>query len=206
MRNVRAAVALACLILLPFGAGAAERGPEEIVRETTEQVLDELRAYEGDLGDDPDFVYNLVRREVLPQINMELVTRLALGRYWNEASEAQREQLTEEITTLLLRTYSQPLLDYEDEDVRYRAANVDEERGRASMRVEVDQRDGPAIPITYKFRKGDRNGWQVYDVTVEGVSLVTSYRDSFGSEIRRSGVDGLLEKLRERNRAGETEL
>lgn len=206
MRNLRAALVLACLILLPLGAGAENRGPEEIVRETTEQVLDELRRYEGNLEDDPGFVHDLVRREVLPQINMELVTRLALGRYWNEASEAQREQLTDELTTLLLRTYSQPLLEYQDEEVRYRSANVDQERGRASMRVEVDQRDGPAIPMTYKFRKGDGNGWQVYDITVEGVSLVTSYRDSFSSEIRRSGVDGLLEKLKERNRAGETEL
>lgn len=197
---------LGLLLTAPAAVTAENRDPETIVKETTEKVLQELRAYEGDLEQDPEFVYDLVRQEVLPNINMRLVTRFALGRHWNDATEEQREQIREEITTLLVRTYSEPLLDYGGEEVRYRSASVDEERGRASMRVEVDQPDGPSIPLTYQFREHDRNGWQVYDVVVEGVSLVTSYRDSFSSEIRRNGVDGLLERLKKRNERGETEL
>lgn len=193
-------------ILLPGTAVADTKSPEEIVRDTTERVLDELRSYEGNLENDPEFVHELVRKEVLPHFNFQLITRFSLGRYWNDASEEQRETFTEELTTLLVRTYSQPLLEYDGEDVRYRSQRVDEDRGRASMRVDVDQRDGPAIPLTYQFRKHDEHGWQVYDVVVEGVSLVTNYRDTFGSEIRRSGIEGLLERLKERNRRGETEL
>ena len=201
-----AAAVLLAFLLVPATPGAEERDPETIVKDTTETVLQALRDYDGDIAEDPDFVHDLVRREVLPSINMQLVTRFALGRYWNDATEEQREQIREEITTLMIRTYSQPLLEYRGEDVHYGAARVDEDRGRASMRVEVDQRDGPVIPLTYQFRRHDRDGWQVYDVVVEGVSLVTNYRDGFSSEIRRSGVEGLLERLRERNRRGETDL
>ena len=201
-----AATVLLTFLLAPAIASAEERDPETIVKETTETVLQQLRDYDGDIAEDPDFVHDLVRREVLPRINMQLVTRFALGRHWNDASEEQREEIREEITTLLIRTYSQPLLEYRGEEVTYRSARVDEDRGRASMRVEAEQRDGPAIPLTYQFRKHERDGWQIYDVVVEGVSLVTNYRDAFSSEIRRSGVDGLLERLRERNRRGETEL
>ena len=201
-----AATVLLTFLLAPAIASVEERDPETIVKETTETVLQQLRDYDGDIAEDPDFVHDLVRREVLPRINMQLVTRFALGRYWNDATEQQREQIREEITTLMVRTYSQPLLEYRGEEVRYGAARVDEDRGRASMQVEVEQRGGPAVPLTYQFRRHDRDGWQVYDVVVEGVSLVTNYRDGFSSEIRRSGVEGLLERLRERNRRGETEL
>jgi len=206
--NIKALVAALVLtfLLAPTASTAEDRGPEAIIKDTTEAVLQELRDYEGDIADDPDFIHELVRREVLPNINMQLVTRFALGRHWNDATEEQRDEIREEITTLLIRTYSQPLKEYGGEDVKYGSARVDEDRGRASMRVEVEQRDGPAIPLTYQFRKHDRDGWQVYDVVVEGVSLVTNYRDGFSSEIRRSGVDGLLDRLRERNRRGETEL
>lgn len=196
------AVVLAGLVTAPAVAG--EPGPEEIVRDSTEQVIAGLREREGEL--DEAFVKGLVHDHVLPHVNFELITRFALGRHWNDATEAQRSELTEEIRKLLVRTYSQPLLEYSGEDVTYGAARVDQERGRASMRVDVKQRGGPAIPLTYQFRHREGDGWQIYDVVVEGVSLVTNYRDSFGSEIRRNGVEGLLERIRERNRRGETEL
>ncbi|WP_290652697.1 phospholipid-binding protein MlaC [Aquisalimonas sp.] len=192
--------------LLPGAAGAEQPNPGEIVKDTTERVLEELRTYENNLEDDPDFIYDLVRKEVLPHFNFQLITRFSLGRHWNQASAEQRERFTEELKTLMLRTYSQPLLEYDGEDVRYHAERVDEDRGRGSVRVEVAQRDGPAIPLTYQFRKHDEHGWQVYDVVIEGVSLVTNYRDTFSSEIRRNGMEGLLERLHERNRRGETEF
>ncbi|MFV8835895.1 phospholipid-binding protein MlaC [Aquisalimonas sp.] len=196
----------ALLLLLPVTALADHKSPEQIVRDTTGTVLEKLRSYDGDLSESPEYVYGVVREDVLPYFNFQLITRFALGRHWNDATEEQREQFTEELRTLLVRTYSQPLLEYNGEEVRFRSERVDEERGRASMQMEVHQRDGPAIPLTYQFRKHDEHGWQVYDVVVEGISLVTNYRDTFNSEIRRNGMDGLIERLRERNRRGETDL
>ncbi|SEO75070.1 MlaC/ttg2D family ABC transporter substrate-binding protein [Aquisalimonas asiatica] len=196
----------ALLLLLPATALAEDKRPEQIVRDTTETVLEKLRNYDGDLSENPDYVYDVVREDVLPYFNFQLITRFALGRHWNDATEEQREQFTEELTTLLVRTYSQPLLEYDGEEVRFRSERVDEDRGRASMQMEVQQRDGPAIPLTYQFRRHDQHGWQVYDVVVEGISLVTNYRDTFNSEIRRNGMDGLIQRLRERNRRGETDL
>lgn len=193
-------------LLLPGAVLADEKRPEQIVRDTTETVLEKLRNYDGDLADDPEYVYGVVREHVLPSFNFQLITRFALGRHWNDATEEQREQFTEELTTLMVRTYSQPLLEYGGEEVRFRSERVDEERGRASMQMAVQQRDGPPIPLTYQFRLHEEHGWQVYDVVVEGISLVTNYRDTFNSEIRRSGMDGLIERLRERNRRGETDL
>ena len=206
MRKLFLACLFAVAVVLSPAAAADDRSPEEIVRGTTEEVLEALRAYEGNLEEDEDFVFDLVREKVLPNFNFELITRFSLGRHWNDASEEQRDRLTEELTTLMVRTYSQPLLEYSGEDVQYQSERVDEDRGRASMRVEIAQRDGPAIPLTYQFRRHDEHGWQIYDVVVEGVSLVTNYRDGFGSEIRRNGIEGLLSRLEERNRRGETEL
>ena len=205
MRKALAWVLAAGLVLTGSPATAAEeQGPEEIIRGATERVLDALREHEGE--PEPQELYDLVREEVVPHINMKLVTRFAMGQHWNAASSEQRRAIAEELTTLLIRTYSEPLLEYDDEEVVYGSARVDEERGRASMSMEVEQSDGPAIPVTYQFRKREDDPWQVFDVSVEGVSLVTSYRDNFNSEIRRNGVEGLLEKLRERNDQGETGL
>lgn len=193
-------------LLLPATALADDKRPEQIVRDTTGVVLEKLRNYDGDLADNPEYIYDVVREDVLPYFNFQLITRFALGRHWNDATEEQREQFTEELTTLMLRTYSQPLLEYDGEEVGFGSERVDEDRGRASMQMEIRQPDGPAIPLTYQFRWHDENGWQVYDVVVEGISLVTNYRDTFNSEIRRNGMDGLIQRLRERNRRGETDL
>lgn len=195
-------IALFCLALL-LGSGsaaAAVRPPQEVVQETSARMIDALRQNHAALRQDSSRIYELVDQIVLPNFDFELMSRWVLGRAWQQASPEQRRRFTEEFRTLLVRTYAKALLEYSNEEVRVPpqpAASGSE----TTVRTEVQPKTGRPIQINYSMRLGDA-GWKVYDVTVDGVSLVTNYRSTFTSQIRNSGLDAVIADLRQRNAQG----
>jgi phospholipid transport system substrate-binding protein len=146
-------------------------------------------------------VVQLAEQKVLPHFDFTRMTRLAVGRNWSQASPEQREALTKEFRTLLVRTYSASLSQYRNQKIEVKplaAAPGDED---VVVRSAVIQEGGPPIPIDYRMEKTPQ-GWKVYDVVIDGASLVTTYRGSFNDQIQRAGIDGLLKTLQERNRSG----
>lgn len=185
------------LLLAPVAVTAAHPAGE-VVKDTADEVLERLRADKEKLEQDSDQIYALVYEMIIPHFDFKGMSKWVLGRNWRQASEEQREQFTKEFQTLLVRTYAKALLEYSDEDIKY--APVQEKEGAKLVKVqtEVKQSSSSNIPINYTMHQVDGE-WKVVDVSVNGVSLVSTYRGSFASEVRRNGMEGLLEKLAERN-------
>ena len=190
-------VILSLILMLAMPAMAAI-GPEQLIRETSDKVLDEMKKNAEQYKSDPQGVYDLVNTVVLPHFDFSAMTDLALGRYKDDVNEQQRPEIVNEFRMLLVRTYSSALLEYTDQVLVYLPMEGSEAEGQVTVRTEIEQAGGFPIPINYVLRNGD-DGWKVLDISVDEVSLVTNYRSSFARAIKKNGVDGLIETLRARN-------
>lgn len=185
-------------LLLINNGYAAEVGPEQLIKNTADQVLAEIKANAAAYKDDPDKLYSLVDEVVLPHFDFAAMTDLALGRYKNKVDASQKPLITEEFRVLLVRTYGKALLEYNDQVIVYLPMEGSEADGDVTVRTEIEQAGGFPIPLDYSLRQSDQ-GWKVYDISVDDISLVTNYRSSFARQIKKNGVDGLVKVLRERN-------
>jgi phospholipid transport system substrate-binding protein len=188
---------LLCLLSLQI-AVAAETGPEELVRQTIDQLLGEIKSNSALYQQDSAKLYSLVGEVVLPHFDLDRMVDLALGRYKSQLSTEQRPRIVKEFQALLVRTYSRALLDYNEQEIIYLPMLVSSETGDVTVRTEIAQDGGFPIPLTYSLSQ-DAQGWKVYDISVDEISLVTNYRSSFARQIKKHGVDGLIETLRVRN-------
>jgi phospholipid transport system substrate-binding protein len=198
MRRILCAL---CLSFLAAGVTTttAAQSPLDLVRETSEEVLSKLRADKEKLQKDPALLYGLIQDYVLPHFDFQRMSRLVLGKYWRQASPDQRERFTDQFRTLLVRTYGTALLQYTDQTVKYLPLRAPPDATDVTVDTEVVQPSGPPIPVQYSLvLEGEE--WKVYDVTIDGVSLVINYRGSFGDQIRKQGLDALIQKLAEKNK------
>ena len=190
-------VFLLCLVSLQ-PAMATELGPEDLIRSTSARVLKEIKSNSELFQQDPAKLYALVGEVVLPHFDFEGMIDLALGRYRNEVSAEQRPLIVKEFRVLLVRTYSRALLDYNNQDIVYLPMEVSNETGNVTVKSEIEQAGGFPIPLNYRLRQGDQ-GWKVFDISVDDVSLVSNYSSSFARQIRKHGIDGLIKTLHDRN-------
>lgn len=180
------------------GAAAASLPPTELVRDTANRVLTMFSENRAALEHDPEGLYQLVHAIVLPHFDFERMARLVLGKHWRDASDEQRARFTSEFRSLLVRTYGKALEAYEDQEILYLPMRGSESDGNVLVRTEIRPPDGFPVPINYAlYRVGE--DWKVYDVVIDNVSLVTNYRSTFATDIRRQGLDGLIAHLVEHN-------
>jgi phospholipid transport system substrate-binding protein len=205
-RHLAGAMLVAVLALAGGGVASAQTPtpPDELVQQTTREVLELLRESGQEIEQNPKKVFDAVRALVLPHFDFELMGRFVLARNWQQATVEQQQRFTEEFRELLVRTYGTALAEYSGQEVRFPPMNADLERGRATVPMEIVQPDGPAIPLSYSLYRTD-DEWKVFDVTVDGVSLVQNYRSTFATEVQRNGIDGLIKRLAERNAQGEVD-
>lgn len=187
------------LSLLASGPASAVPSAEDVVRTTADQTLTALRAQKDDLKAHPEKIYDLIHALVIPHFDFPSMSKWVLGTNWRSASEAQRNAFVDQFRTLLVRTYAKALLEYSDEDIRYLRSEGSPDSNVVIVKTEIDQPGGGgAVPIHYRMHISGGN-WKVVDVSVDGVSLVSTYRGSFASEVAKGGLDGLIAKLEERN-------
>jgi phospholipid transport system substrate-binding protein len=184
-------------------AQAQVLAPDALVKTITEEVVAILKQDKDIQAGDPKKVADLIDTKVVPHFNFTRMTRIAMARNWRSASPEQQKELTGEFKTLLVRTYSTAISSYRDQKIDYRPLRAKPEDTEVTVKSEVKQ-SGSSQPVSidYEMEKTP-NGWKVYDVKVGGVSLVTTYRDTFASEVRDHGVDGLIKSLAAKNRQGE---
>jgi phospholipid transport system substrate-binding protein len=193
-----AGVSLAAKAQASVAAAEAE-GPLEIVRSTADQVLAEVTANKVKLDADPSGIYSLVESTVVPRFDFTTMSQSAMGRYWRSATPEQREQITSEFRELLVRTYAVALLGYSGQQIQYLPVRLRDGETDVMVPTRIDPgTGGPAVPINYRMHRLD-GAWLVYDVVIDGVSLVTNYRSTFASTVRQRGVDGLIRQLADRN-------
>lgn len=201
----RRLVALA-VTALALAAGATafaqEVAPDALARKSIDEVLAVIRADKELQNGNPKKLHALVEEKILPHFDFSRMTRLAVGRNWAQASDAQKEALTREFQTLLVRTYSTSISQYRNQTIDVKPAKIASGDKDTVVKTVVNQPGGQPIPIDYAMERTDK-GWKVYDVMVDGVSLVTTYRGSFNEQVQKGGVDGLVKTLADRNRTAE---
>jgi phospholipid transport system substrate-binding protein len=190
---------LALFALVPALAFAQE-APDALVKRVTDEVLAIIKADKDLQSGNTRKIAELAEVKVLPHFDFMRMTRLAVGRNWQQATEAQKEALVKEFRTLLVRTYSTSLSAYRNQSIEVKPVKMAAGDKETTVRTAVVQQGGPSIPIDYAMEKTD-SGWKVFDVVIDGASLVTTYRGSFNEQVQRGGIDGLVKTLADRNRA-----
>jgi len=175
---------------------------EAVVRETADQVLRRLRAEDETIKRDPGQIYGIISELILPRFDFRAMSRWVLGRHWKEADEDQRARFAELFQKLLVRTYGHSLQGYKDRELRVVSHTPGRRPGQAVVNTEVVQPDGENIPIAYRMRWREQRGWQVLDVKIAGISLLTTYRNTFDESVRRDGLDGLIARMAARDGGG----
>jgi phospholipid transport system substrate-binding protein len=199
---VKKIIAFGLLLSMLLGSvvlWAAVKPPQEVIQDTSARMLNALRQNRETLRQDSSRIYALVDQIVLPNFDFELMSRWVLGRNWQQATPEQRRRFADEFRTLLVRTYAKALLEYADNEIRILPSANPADHNEATVKTEVQVRTGSPIPINYTMHL-NRDGWKVYDVTVDGVSLVTNYRDTFKQEVSSNGINGLIVMLANRNK------
>ncbi len=183
-----------------LGVLLAASDPVAQLSQTADQMIAALKSNKTAIKSNPAMVEGLARNILLPQANVELMAKLALGRDgWNNATDQQRTDFTNAFTTLMIRTYASAFSAYTDETVKFFPLRPGDMNGdRVQIKSEVLQNGGPPIPVNYRLlQQGD--AWKVYDITVDGVSLIQSFRSQFASQLSQGGMDQLLAALNKHN-------
>lgn len=172
--------------------------PEEIVRQTSDQMLAELTHRKQELQASPGKIYDLVEHVVLPRFDFQRMSRLVLGKYWPRASDSEKSSFVNAFREMLVRTYATALLNYSGQEIVYLPVQRNASSDEVTVNTQVQSSGALPIPIDYRlYRDGDE--WKVFDVSIDGISLVSNYRSSFASQIRRHKLSGLIQKLEQRN-------
>ncbi len=181
-------------------AQSSNGAPDVLVKTVTNEVLEIVRKDKDIQSGDRKKVIELVDAKVLPHFDFTRMTQLAMARDWRTATPLQQKTLTDEFRTLLVRTYSKALTEYKNQVIEFKPFAMKAGETDVRVRTQVIQSGAKPIALDY-FLEKQPQGWKVVDIEVGGISLVTNYRDSFASEVRSGGIDGLIKSLQTKNRS-----
>ena len=185
-----------CFTTLTF----AMEKPDELVKRTAEDVLAVMKSDKDIQAGNQDKLYSLAEEKILPNFNFDRVSRLVLGKNWTRATPEQKSAFQAEFKTLLLRTYSIALSKYKNQTIEYKPLRMADGATSVTVKTAILQSGGQPVVVDYSLEK-QADAWKVYDIVIEGVSLVTNYRSQFTQEIRQNGLDSLIKKLADKNTA-----
>lgn len=195
MRRLIGLIVAALLI----GSVAAEQiAPDTLVKNVTSDVLNIVSKDTEIQSGNTTKAIALVEAKLLPDFDFKRMTALAMGKEWRQASLDQQSVLTNEFRTLLVRTYSRALTAYKNQTIDYKPTKIAGDETEVTVRTEIKQPGAKSVSIDYAMEKSDST-WKVYDIAVSGISLVLSFRDQFGEEVRNGGIDGLIKTLHAKN-------
>jgi phospholipid transport system substrate-binding protein len=193
MRKLFTVLAGAMLATAAWAADPAQ-GPGELVQGVAEAMLKDLDANRAEYRKDPSKVNALVEKHLVPNFDTDYAARLVLGRHWKEASEAQRKRFVDAFYKSLLNNYGSALADFTGDKLKVYPTKVAADAKSATVRTEVKRSNGQKVPVNYTMRKTDA-GWKAWDVVIEGISYVKSFREDFGAEIDQKGLDAVIERM-----------
>ncbi len=184
--------------LLATAASAQEVGPEDLVKKVTADVLAAIQADQALQGGDRKKALALAEQKILPLVDFREATQLAVGRAWATATAAQRERLVIEFRGMLVRVYSSAIGVYTGQTMKVLPVHMAPGATEATVRNQYLSEGKQPVAVSYSMKQTS-SGWKIYDITVEGVSLVLTYRSEFESIVRTAGIDGLIKRLQEKN-------
>jgi phospholipid transport system substrate-binding protein len=198
---------LACCALAAFtgqaiaaddtAAAAAQidtSNPGNLIQSTASAMLKDLDAHRAEYKKDPGKVHHLVDEILLPHFDTEYSAKLVLGKYWNTASADQRTRFVNAFYKSMLSNYGDALVDFTSDRLKVFPYTGDPKAQYASVRTQIRKDDGSQVAVNYSLRQTDQ-GWKAWDVIIEGISYVKSFRDDFSSEIEQKGLDEVIARL-----------
>ncbi len=194
---LNALIVSALLMSAAVTAGEIE-SPVDMLKRTSDDVIKVLQEKREEIDADPNIVYQIVDDYILPHLDDVTLAKLALGKNWRKASNEQKIEFVDQFRILLIRTYSKSLQEFSDQKINFFPVNIEEGKTRVTVKSEVLQSGGPSIPVAYRLRLKD-DEWKVYDIKIDGVSLVTNYRGTFAQEMRKGGMEAVLKMLHDKN-------
>jgi phospholipid transport system substrate-binding protein len=197
---------LTALATLAFAASAfaatpapANEAPDALVKRISADVLETAKSDKEIQAGNQKRVMDLVETKILPYVDFERMTALAAGRAWRDATPEQKKQLSQEFRTLLIFTYSGALSQVKNETVEFKPMRADPADPEVEVRSQVNVARGEPVQLNYRLEKTP-TGWKIFDINVLGAWLVETYKGNFAAEISKSGIDGLIKALAERNK------
>jgi phospholipid transport system substrate-binding protein len=180
-------------------AAPANEAPDALVKRISQEVLEVAKADKDIQAGNQNRVMDLVESKILPYVDFERMTALAAGRHWRDATPEQKKLLSAEFRTLLIYTYSGALSQVKNETVEFKPLRAEPSDTEVEVRSQVNVARGEPVMLNYRVAKGPA-GWKIYDINVLGAWLVETYKGSFATEISKSGIDGLIKTLAEKNK------
>lgn len=192
---------LATLVLSLFLAAPAlaqDVAPDELVRKVTADVLDAIKSDKQLQAGDRKKALALAEQKILPHVDFRESARLAMGKAWKSATPEQQDQIVNQFRSMLVRIYSNAIDVYRGQTMKVLPVRMPPGATDVTVRNQFLRAGQPPVPVEYAMKKTPE-GWMIYDITVDGVSLVLTYRDEFDQITRASGIDGLIKRLKEKN-------
>lgn len=198
-------MAAAILIVTAFPAWSEGQSlaPDVLVRKVVTDVLAAIRNTPSGNREGREKALAFAKQKILPHIDFERMTRLAVGRAWRSADARQREALIAQFSTLITRTYSAAIDAYDGHETQIDPLRISSGDNDVIVRSRFKKSGAQPVEVNYAMSRSAQ-GWKVYDISVENVSLVITYRSQFGEEVARSGINGLIRSLAEKNRRAST--
>ena len=193
-----AVTALALAAALWSSYALAQEAPDVLVKRVSQDMLNAIKNDMDLQAGDYRRVQELVEGKILPNMDFEKTTAMAVGRYWRDATLEQRQRLIIEFRSLLIHTYSGALSQVKDQRLEFSPLRADPADTEVEVRSRVIQSRGEPIQMNYRLAKS-ADGWKIYDVNILGAWLIETYKGSFVAEINRSGIDGLINTLAGKN-------
>jgi phospholipid transport system substrate-binding protein len=194
-------ILLALLALSSIAMSApsmAQEAPDKMIRRITEEVMTAVQENRKVQSGDRRAIQSIIEEKILPNLDFERTTALAAGRYWREATPDQKQRLETEFRKLLIYTYSGAMSQLNDQKIEYEPFRADPADTDVEVFAHTVNTRGEPVRFGYRLIKRP-DGWKVYDVNVLGAWMVQAYKDSFGAQIRQSGIDGLIKTLSDKN-------
>jgi phospholipid transport system substrate-binding protein len=200
MKNLLKTTLLLMAFLFSGVTVAMAEDAQTVIKNAGDTLLARLAEGGDELKNDPERLHRLVNESVLPYFDFYRMSQWVLGSHWKEASEEQQQRFIEKFKELLVNTYATALLEYTDQKVEYLPAEGAPGDWKAVITTRLKKGGSTTTSIAYKMHNKDKD-WKVYDVTVDGVSLIKTYRSSFDSKVKESGIEGLISSLVEKNKS-----
>jgi phospholipid transport system substrate-binding protein len=185
---------LGCSAALAQAPDTAASGPGEVVQAAAQSMLSELDKDREGYRKDPAKVDQLVSKYLLPHFDTDFSAKIVLGQYWRTATPEQRQHFIDAFYHSLLKNYGSALAEFTADRLKIFPTKVDGDATRATVRTEVKRDNGDRVSVNYYMRK-TAEGWKAWDVVIDGISYVNSYREDFGPQIESQGIDAVIKRL-----------
>lgn len=188
---------VALLVVAPLANAADQTNPYRLMNEAAEKTFDRLKNEQPKIKQSPDYLRTVVREELLPYVQVRYAGALVLGRYYKDATPAQRDAYFKAFEAYLEQAYGQALAMYNGQTYEIAPEKPLGDADIVSIRVTIIDNGGrPPVRLDFQWRKNSKTGnWQAYDMIAEGVSMITTKQNEWAAILRQNGVDGLTKQL-----------